>query len=77
MNANCGKVYFKVPADIAPGNYLVRAEVIALHVASSAGGAQFYAVRRAGPTLCTHLTFPTELLPDHRCWLRLGVARHR
>jgi cellulase len=40
MNANCGKVYFKVPTDIAPGNYLVRAEVIALHVAGSAGGAQ-------------------------------------
>jgi hypothetical protein len=42
MNDNCGKVYFQVPKDIAPGNYLVRAEVIALHVAGSVGGAQFY-----------------------------------
>jgi cellulase len=42
MNANCGKVNFTVPADIAPGNYLIRAEEIALHVAGSLGGAQFY-----------------------------------
>jgi len=42
MNANCGKVNFTIPADIAPGNYLIRAEVIALHVAGSVGGAQFY-----------------------------------
>jgi cellulase len=41
MNANCGKVYFTVPHDIAPGDYLVRAEVIALHVAGSVGGAQY------------------------------------
>jgi hypothetical protein len=31
-----------IPEDIAPGDYLLRAEVIALHVASSSGGAQFY-----------------------------------
>lgn len=31
-----------IPEDIAPGDYLLRAEVIALHVASSTGGAQFY-----------------------------------
>ncbi|KAG9122557.1 hypothetical protein FRC07_001015 [Ceratobasidium sp. 392] len=42
MNANCGKVDFTIPSDIAPGNYLIRAEVIALHVAGSVGGAQFY-----------------------------------
>ncbi|CAE7090922.1 unnamed protein product [Rhizoctonia solani] len=42
MNANCGKVEFTVPSDIAPGNYLIRAEVVALHVASSVGGAQLY-----------------------------------
>ncbi|KAG8697666.1 hypothetical protein FRC09_007722 [Ceratobasidium sp. 395] len=42
MNANCGKVEFTVPSDIAPGDYLIRAEVIALHVAGSVGGAQFY-----------------------------------
>lgn len=40
MNKNCGKVPFTVPSDIAPGNYLIRAEVIALHAAGSLGGAQ-------------------------------------
>lgn len=29
-------------ADIAPGDYLLRAEVLALHVASSINQAQFY-----------------------------------
>lgn len=42
LNDNCGHYTFKVPSDIAPGQYLLRAEVIALHVASSVGGAQFY-----------------------------------
>jgi cellulase len=42
LNANCGKRSFIVPSDLAPGQYLLRAEVIALHVASSVGGAQFY-----------------------------------
>lgn len=41
MNDNCGHVTFTIP-NIAPGQYLLRAEVIALHVASSVGGAQFY-----------------------------------
>ncbi|KZV62317.1 carbohydrate-binding module family 1 protein [Peniophora sp. CONT] len=43
LNDNCGHFTVTVPKDIAPGNYLLRAEVIALHVASSPGGAQFYA----------------------------------
>lgn len=42
LNANCGKRTFTVPSTLAPGNYLLRAEVIALHVASQVGGAQFY-----------------------------------
>jgi lytic cellulose monooxygenase (C1-hydroxylating) len=42
LNANCGKYDVTIPKDIAPGNYLLRAEVIALHVAGSVGGAQFY-----------------------------------
>jgi len=42
INANCGKATVTVPSDIAPGDYLLRAEVIALHVAGSVGGAQFY-----------------------------------
>lgn len=32
----------KIPAGLAPGDYLLRAEAIALHAASSPGGAQFY-----------------------------------
>jgi cellulase len=42
LNACCGKMDVKIPADIAPGDYLLRAEVIALHTAGSSGGAQFY-----------------------------------
>ncbi|KAF2497544.1 beta-1,4-endoglucanase [Lophium mytilinum] len=42
LNANCGKRTFTVPKTLASGNYLVRAEAIALHAASSSGGAQFY-----------------------------------
>lgn len=33
---------FTMPSCIAPGNYLMRVELIALHGASSSGGAQFY-----------------------------------
>ncbi|KAJ3742536.1 glycosyl hydrolase family 61-domain-containing protein [Lentinula detonsa] len=42
LNDNCGHYTFTIPPDVKPGNYLLRAEVIALHVASSVGGAQFY-----------------------------------
>jgi len=42
LNTNCGRFSFLIPSCIAPGDYLVRAEVIALHVAGSIGGAQFY-----------------------------------
>ncbi|KAK4447176.1 putative glycoside hydrolase [Podospora aff. communis PSN243] len=36
------QVSFKVPTNIPSGNYLVRVESIALHLAQSPGGAQFY-----------------------------------
>ncbi|KAG8698808.1 hypothetical protein FRC08_005689 [Ceratobasidium sp. 394] len=42
MNANCGKVEFTIPSDLPAGDYLIRAEVVALHVAGSIGGAQLY-----------------------------------
>lgn len=42
LNTCCGKMAVKIPSDIPAGDYLLRAEVIALHVASSVGGAQFY-----------------------------------
>ncbi|KAF8066992.1 glycoside hydrolase family 61 protein [Lyophyllum atratum] len=31
-----------IPSNIAPGNYLIRHEIIALHLANSPGGAEFY-----------------------------------
>jgi cellulase len=42
LNTNCGKMDVKIPTGLAPGDYLLRAEAIALHAASSPGGAQFY-----------------------------------
>ena len=42
LNANCGKMSLTIPADLAPGDYLLRAEAIALHSAQGPGGAQFY-----------------------------------
>ncbi|KAI1432249.1 carbohydrate-binding module family 1 protein [Xylaria sp. CBS 124048] len=42
LNTCCGLMSIKIPEDIAPGDYLLRSEVIALHVASSLGQAQFY-----------------------------------
>lgn len=42
MIANDGWNYFTMPTCIAPGDYLMRAELIALHSAYAAGQAQFY-----------------------------------
>ncbi|KAK3495427.1 glycosyl hydrolase family 61-domain-containing protein [Neurospora hispaniola] len=42
LNSCCGKMQVKIPSDIPAGDYLLRAEVIALHTAASAGGAQLY-----------------------------------
>ncbi|KAH7132387.1 glycosyl hydrolase family 61-domain-containing protein [Dendryphion nanum] len=42
LNTNCGKMDVKIPNDLTPGDYLLRAEAIALHSAQSPGGAQFY-----------------------------------
>ena len=42
LNKCCGRMSVKIPSDIAPGDYLLRAEVIALHTAGSSGGAQLY-----------------------------------
>ncbi|AEO55652.1 glycoside hydrolase family 61 protein [Thermothelomyces thermophilus ATCC 42464] len=42
LNENCGKRTFKIPSHIPAGDYLVRAEAIALHTANQPGGAQFY-----------------------------------
>jgi len=42
MINNGGWVDFTLPSCVAPGNYLLRAEIIALHSASKQGEAQFY-----------------------------------
>jgi lytic cellulose monooxygenase (C1-hydroxylating) len=42
LNKCCGKMDVTIPADVPSGDYLLRAEINALHVASSVGGAQFY-----------------------------------
>ncbi|KAH9205848.1 glycosyl hydrolase family 61-domain-containing protein [Leptodontidium sp. 2 PMI_412] len=64
LNANCGKRTFTVPSDIATGDYLIRAEEIALHAAGSSGGAQFYMscyqvhVQGTGSATPTGVSFP-------------------
>ncbi|CCO26437.1 putative endo-beta-1,4-glucanase D OS=Aspergillus niger (strain CBS 513,88 / FGSC A1513) GN=eglD PE=3 SV=1 [Rhizoctonia solani AG-1 IB] len=42
VNANGGKHSFILPKSIPSGDYLIRGEIIALHVAQSYPGAQFY-----------------------------------
>lgn len=42
LNTCCGMMDVLIPEDLAPGDYLLRAEAIALHTAGSEGGAQFY-----------------------------------
>lgn len=37
-----GKLSFTIPSNLAAGDYLLRAEAIALHAASASGGAQHY-----------------------------------
>jgi hypothetical protein len=39
---NGGVANVSLPSNIAPGNYLIRHEIIALHLATSLGGAEFY-----------------------------------
>ncbi|KAI0665589.1 glycosyl hydrolase family 61-domain-containing protein [Trametes maxima] len=56
----------QLPDDIAPGEYLIRHEIIALHAAMSAGGAEFYpscaqlAIEGSGPGVAPNatMTFP-------------------
>jgi hypothetical protein len=39
---NGGVASVRIPADLAPGNYLIRHDIIALHLGTSVGGAEFY-----------------------------------
>lgn len=64
LNTHCGKLDVKIPAGLAPGDYLLRAEAIALHAAGGSGGAQFYltcyqlTVTGSGTTNPTGVSFP-------------------
>jgi cellulase len=42
IEACCGRMDVTIPSDLAPGDYLLRAEALALHTAAGASGAQFY-----------------------------------
>jgi len=42
LNTCCGKMDVKIPSTLPDGDYLLRAEALALHTAQSSGGAQFY-----------------------------------
>ncbi|KAJ2777075.1 hypothetical protein H4R18_005335 [Coemansia javaensis] len=42
INANRGKLDVTIPANIPDGEYLLRGEIIALHLASRPGGVEFY-----------------------------------
>ncbi len=42
MMSNNGWTYFTMPSCIAPGQYLLRVEILALHSAKTTGAAQFY-----------------------------------
>jgi len=64
MIAGAGWWSFTVPACVAPGQYLMRVELIALHSAYASGGAQFYmscanvAITGSGTKTGTTVTFP-------------------
>ncbi|EMD68707.1 hypothetical protein GGP41_008708 [Bipolaris sorokiniana] len=70
MISNNGWTEFTVPSCIASGQYLVRAELIALHSASSVGGAQFYIgcaqvnVSASGSKTGTTVSFPGAYRAD-------------
>ena len=64
INEGCGKQSFTIPSDIAPGDYLLRAETVALHAAGSSLGAQYYMscyeirVEGSGSAKPAGVTFP-------------------
>lgn len=42
LNNCCGRMDMKIPADLAPGDYLLRAEALALHAAGPSSIGQYY-----------------------------------
>jgi cellulase len=74
-----GKLDFAIPKNIAPGDYLLRAEAIALHSASASGGAQHYmtcyqlTVTGSGTLEPKGVTFPEAYTKDGQ---GLGFSIH-
>jgi hypothetical protein len=60
MINNGGVLQFTIPTDIAPGNYLLRGEIIALHGAYNVNGAQPYVGMLVSLSLPSPL--PTRLI---------------
>ncbi|KFA46174.1 hypothetical protein S40293_03767 [Stachybotrys chartarum IBT 40293] len=64
INEGCGLQSFTIPSDIAPGDYLLRAETVALHAAGSPNGAQYYMscyqlrIEGSGTATPAGVTFP-------------------
>lgn len=65
MNENCGQFEATIPADLPEGDYLVRAEAIALHAAGQPNGAQFYmSCYVSFPIPCCSFFFPPLSTPS-------------
>ena len=67
LNTHCGKLDVKIPSGLAPGDYLLRAEAIALHSAGGSGGAQvgpLLSVLTKSDADMTTIVLP-HLLPTH------------
>lgn len=77
--ANKGKVSFTIPSCIPAGQYLLRAEIIALHAASSYPGAQLYVsqirIFRSDPALTFRSIDGVCSTPDHRRWQHIPRDR--
>ncbi|EGY21187.1 endoglucanase II [Verticillium dahliae VdLs.17] len=72
LNNNCGRFGVLIPENLPSGDYLVRAEAVALHSAGQLGAAQFYMtcyqikVTNGGTaSIPSGVSFPGEYKADH------------
>lgn len=78
MISSGGWTEFTLPTCLASGQYLLRAEIIALHNAGSSGGAQFYIVSHPKTVYkLASLTLCIGMRPAQRFGLRLKDWNHR
>lgn len=74
LNTHCGKLDVKIPTGLAPGDYLLRAEAIALHAAGGSGGAQVTTSHIYTPPFGLRTDSMTSvlphLLPTYHYWKR-------